>query len=100
MLGRTGGSRLTGTLETALPVLSCSPGALWPPAYTKKGKGEKCKQGRAGEGLLELGGLEILLQLEAGEGLGLARVLLKVLPVLRLLALPQLQGKLQLQGGG
>lgn len=51
-------------------------------------------------GLLELGAFEILLQLEAGEGLGLASVLLKVLSVPGLLALPELQGKLQLQGGG
>lgn len=51
-------------------------------------------------GLLELRAFEILLQLEAGEGLGLASVLLEVLSVLGLLALPQLQGKLQLQGGG
>ena len=50
--------------------------------------------------LLELCAFEVLLQLEAGEGLGLAGVLLEVLPVLGLLALPQLEGKLQLQGGG
>lgn len=50
--------------------------------------------------LLELGALEVLLELEGGEGLGLAGVLLEVLAVLGLLALPQLQGKLQLQGGG
>lgn len=50
--------------------------------------------------LLELGALEVLLELEGGEGLGLAGVLLEVLAILGLLALPQLQGKLQLQGGG
>lgn len=49
--------------------------------------------------LLELGALEVLLHLEAGEVSGLASVLLKVLPVFSLLALPQLESKLQLQGG-
>ncbi len=63
----------------------------------KKGKREKEKAIRA---LLELGAFEVLLQLEAGEGLWLAGVLLEVLPVLRLLALPQLHGKLQLEGRG
>ena len=63
----------------------------------KKGKREKEKAIRA---LLELGAFEVLLQLEAGEGLWLAGVLLEVLPVLSLLALPQLQGKLQLEGRG
>ena len=47
--------------------------------------------------LLELGALQILLQLKAGEGLWLASMLLEVLSVLSLLALPQLQGKVQLQ---
>ena len=65
--------------------------------------------GKGGEGggeagsvstLLELGALEVLLHLETGEVCGLASVLLKVLPVLCLLALPQLEGKLQLQRGG
>ena len=50
--------------------------------------------------LLQLGAFQVLLQLKAGEGLGLAGVLLEVLSVLGLLAFPQLQGKLQLQGGG
>lgn len=49
--------------------------------------------------LLELGPLEVLLHLEAGEVGGLASVLLEVLPVFSLLALPQLESKLQLQGG-
>ena len=63
----------------------------------KKGKREKEKAIRA---LLELGASEVLLQLEARECLWLAGVLLEVLPVLRLLALPQLHGKLQLEGRG
>ncbi len=51
-------------------------------------------ESKAIRALLELGAFEVLLQLEAGEGLWLAGVLLEVLPVLSLLALPQLQGKL------
>ena len=50
------------------------------------------------QSLLELGAFEVLLQLEAREGLGLASVLLKVLPILSLLALSQFQCKVQLQG--
>ncbi len=50
--------------------------------------------------LLELGALEVLLHLEAREGLRLASVLLEVLPILSLFALSELQGKLQLEGGG
>ena len=67
----------------------------WAPSWKVKEK-----MGEEGSGLLELGAFEVLLQLEAGEGLGLASVLLEVLSVLGLLALTQLQGKLQLQRGG
>ena len=55
---------------------------------------------RGARSLLELCAFEVLLQLEAGKGLGLAGVLLEMLSVLGLLALPQLERKLQLQGGG
>ena len=61
---------------------------------------KKKKRETSQQALLELGAFEVLLQLEAGEGLWLAGVLLEVLPVLSLLALPQLQGKLQLEGRG